>query len=134
MLGLLAVAATGCGTADTSYKNRDRPPAPIIVTASINKQSVSVSPSRFGAGPIKLIIANQTAASQTATLETKDSSSKTCRLSQDTGPINPRDTASLQTDACEGTYAVRVAGHAIKPAEVEVGTRRPSAQNDLLQP
>ena len=127
------MAATGCGSADTSYKNTDRPAAPIVVTASITTESVSVSPSRFGAGPIKLIIANETGASQTATLESK-AGDKSCNLSQATGPINPSDTASLQTDACEGTYAVRVEGDSIKPAEVTVGAARSSAQNDLLQP
>jgi hypothetical protein len=45
------VAIAGCGTS-SDYKNDPRPPSPIVLTASIDDQRVSVSPQRFGAGPI----------------------------------------------------------------------------------
>src|SRR6266487_3483177 len=68
----LAVAAVvvlaGCG-GSSDYKNDPRPPAPIVLTASIDDQRVSVSPRSFGAGPISLVVTNQTSTAQRVTLE-----------------------------------------------------------------
>ena len=46
-----AVVVGGCGS-DSDYTNADRPAAPIVITAFIAKDRVSVSPTKFGAGPI----------------------------------------------------------------------------------
>jgi hypothetical protein len=129
----LAVAATivvGCG-GGTDYKNEPRPAAPIVVTASISKSAVSVSPRTFGAGPITLIVTNQTGASQQVTVEIN---SGQAGFKGRTGPINPRDTGQLKADLGEGTYSVHVDGNSIKGARLKVGQKRASAQNDLLQP
>jgi hypothetical protein len=129
----LAVAATmvaGCG-GGTDYKNEPRPAAPIVVTASISKRAVSVSPRTFGAGPITLIVTNQTSASQQLTVEIN---SGQAGFKGRTGPINPRDTGQLKADLGQGTYSVHVDGNSIKGASLKVGQKRPSAQNDLLQP
>jgi len=126
-----ALGAAGCGSS-TSYKNDPRPPSPIVVSASIGKSGVSVSPAKIGAGPISLLVVNQTDTSQRVTLE-RTEVDKTA-FQQQTSPINPHGTASLKADLDEGTYTVKVDGGAIKAAKVEVGAARPSAQNDLLQP
>jgi hypothetical protein len=129
----LAVAATilvRCG-GGTDYKNEPRPAAPIVVTASISKSAVSVSPRTFGAGPITLIVTNQTGASQQVTVEIN---SGQAGFKGRTGPINPRDTGQLKADLGEGTYSVHVDGNSIKGASLKVGQKRASAQNDLLQP
>jgi hypothetical protein len=121
----------GCGSS-TDYKNEPRPAAPIVVTASISKKAVSVSPKKFGAGPITLIVTNQTSASQQLTLEIDSGSAG---FKGRTGPINPRDTGQLNANLkAPGTYSVHVDGGAIKAARLTVGNARPSAQNDLLQP
>ena len=60
-IALATAFVAGCGS-DTSYRNEPRPASPIVVTASINKDAVAVSPRRFGAGPITLIVTNQTGA------------------------------------------------------------------------
>jgi hypothetical protein len=126
-----AAMVAGCG-GGTDYKNQPRPAAPIVITASINKDAVSVSPKKFGAGPITLIITNQTSASQQLTLEI---SSGEAGFKGHTGPINPRDTGQLKADLdTPGTYSVHVDGNSIRPAKLTVGKKRPSAQNDLLQP
>ena len=122
----VAVAASGCGS-DDDYENRPRPPAPIIVTASISDEKVSVSPREFGAGPVTLVITNQSSASQQLTLDGPS-------LKQETGPISPRETASLKANVPQGEYSVSVAGDDITAASLEVGPERESAQNDLLQP
>jgi hypothetical protein len=126
--GALAASAAGCGGSD--YKNKPRPPVPIVLTASISPERVSVSPTKFGGGPVTLIVTNQTQASQQLTLESDGGSA----VNQQTGPINPHDTATLKADLTEGTYSVHVAGRGIRPQQLDVGPERPSAQNELLQP
>ena len=63
--GLLALA--GCGD-DGDHANKDRPPSTINVTAAIAGREIHVSPRRFGAGPIRLIVSNQTGREQELTL------------------------------------------------------------------
>lgn len=124
--------AAGCGS-DDDYKNELRPPAPIVVTAAVSDEAVSISPRTFGAGPISLIVTNQTDDTQQVTLETADTT-RGPGINQRTGPISPSDTATLQVDIKTGTYEIGVSGAEIKPAKLVVGKDRPSAQNDLLQP
>ncbi len=104
---LLLVALAGCGT-QGKYANQDRPPAPIVVTAAITPTGVSVSPTKFGAGPINLVVTNQTETSQRLTLAQEVNGQSAPQ--EQTGPINPHDTASLQANVDQGTYAVRVDG------------------------
>lgn len=129
-IGLMAVAVAGCGSGG-KYKNEPRPPAPIVLTAAISKDRVSVSPSSFGAGPVNLIVTNLTDAAQQVTFETSGGKSG---VLQQTGPINPRDTATLKVNVPTGGVTVRVEGTAIKAAQLKVGPMRASAQNELLQP
>ena len=126
-----ALALAGCGTT-TERRNEPRPPPRIVITGSISTDRVSVSPRRFGAGPISLVVANLTDTSQQVTLESSNRSRPGIR--QQTAPINPRDTAELRADLTTGRYTVKVSGGGIAAATLRVGKPRPSAQNDLLQP
>lgn len=128
---LATLGVGGCGE-EKSYENSPRPPSPIVVTASIDATSVNVSPSSFGAGPINLIVVNQTRSSQQVTLETEGFDK--AGFKQETGPINPADTATLKASVDPGSYRLRVAGDGIKAATLKVGRKRRSAQNDLLEP
>jgi hypothetical protein len=129
--GALVLAAAACGTTE-QRKNEPRPPTRIVLTGSISTNRVSISPRRFGAGPVSLIVANLTGTSQQVTLEATDRSKPGVR--QETAPINPRDTAELRADLGTGRYQVRVTGSGIAAATLRVGRPRRSAQNDLLQP
>jgi hypothetical protein len=129
-LAVAATAVAGCG-GSTNYKNEPRPASPIVISASISKDQVSVSPHRFGAGPITLIVTNQTGASQQLTLAINTGAAG---FKGRTGPINPRDTGQLKADLRRGIYSVHVDGGSIRGARLLVGRERPSAQNDLLQP
>ena len=133
MLGAAAFAS-GCGNNEDDYKNEARPPAPIVVSASISSDRVSVSPRSFGAGPITLIVTNQTDSAQELTLETDEIGGDAPGIEQQTGPISPGDTASLKADLREGTYRVGVNGRGIAEAALDVGESRESAQDQLLQP
>jgi hypothetical protein len=131
--GLSVGLVTGCGE-EEDYKNRPRPPAPINITASVNSQGVSVSPAEFGAGPIVLIVTNQTDSSQEVTFETDELGGDRPGITQTTEPINPEGTGQLKVDVPEGRYRVRVSDDAIRPASIRVDSERPSAQNEVLQP
>ena len=133
--GLLAatLCLAGCGS-DPDYANEPRPPSPINVTAAITDGEITVSPQEFGAGPIVLIIANETQDPQRVTLETDEVAGEQGGIKQSTSPINPDGTATLKVDVREGDYQVSVEGTGIKPARVKVGAERESAQNELLQP
>lgn len=133
MVGTLVVA--GCGTAARDYKNTDRPAASIVVSASIDDDAVSVSPKRLGAGPITLVITNQSASSQQITLETTDEPGSGPGVTAvKTGPINPRETASVKAEVEPGTYDLSVRGSDVRAARIKVGKPRESSQNELLQP
>ena len=130
--GSLAFGPAACGSTE-QRPNEPRPPAPIVVNASIDTDRVSVSPTRFGAGPIELVVANLTDTSQQITLETAERGSRR-GIRRQSPPINPRDTATLKADVRSGRYLVHVAGDGIAGATLRVSGRRRSAQNDLLQP
>jgi hypothetical protein len=128
-----ALLVAGCGS-DNSYKNKLRPPEPINVTANVSNSRVSVSPNGFGAGPIVLIITNQTARNQDVTLETSALNQK-AGIKQSTGPIVPQGgTAQLQVNITEGDYQLRAQDDNITPAKIAVGGSRGTSQNELLQP
>ena len=124
-----ALAAAGCGEQE-EHANRERPATSINVTAAIADGRIHVSPRRFGAGPIRLIISNQTASAQALTFETGGDASG---LTQSTQPIRPSGTATLEVDVTEGDYELTADG-AVKPAAVKVGAPRESGQNQLLLP
>jgi hypothetical protein len=128
LVGLIGLAA--CGD-DDDHANRARPASSINVTAAIIDGRIHVSPERFGAGPIRLIVTNQTDRTQAVTLETAGDSPGITRSS---GPIDPSSTATLEADVPQGDYAVSTDDAAIPPASVTVGAPRPSAQDELLQP
>lgn len=123
------LAASGCGSSN-GYENKLRPPSPIVVTAFISDTGVSVSPKKFGAGPVNLVITNQSHAAQQVTFASSGASD----FIQQTGPIQPQDTATLRANIPEGRAVVKVDTSAIKSASITVGAERETAQNQLLQP
>jgi hypothetical protein len=127
------VTFAGCGGED-DYKNDPRPPAPINVTAAITNSRVSVSPHRFGAGPIVLVISNQSSTAQEVTFETDELGGSEPGRTFSTTPINPRGTATLKVDVRQGDWRLGTKDGGIRAAAVSVGRTRNSAQNDLLQP
>ncbi len=130
---MVVTLVAGCG-GGTSYKNNPRPPAPLNITASVSNAGIAVSPTSFGAGPIVLIVTNQTGASQEITFESNELGASKPGVTQTTEPINPRGTGQLQVNVTEGRYRVRAANADIAPATITVGPERQSAQNQVLQP
>jgi hypothetical protein len=133
-LVLLAVLV-GCGEDDAvEYGNKPRPPAPVNVTAAIDTDRIRVSPRTFGSGPVVFIISNQSGAPQTVTFETDEIGGESGGITRSTSEIAARSTGQLKVDPPEGTYRLSASSDDIAPAELEVGARRASAQDELLQP
>ena len=127
------VTIVGCGGED-DYKNDLRPPSPINVTAAITNSKVSVSPQRFGAGPIVLVISNQSSSAQEVTFQTDELGGEEPGRTFSTTPINPRGTATLKVEVRQGDWRLGTRDGGIRAAAVSVGRQRKSAQNELLQP
>jgi hypothetical protein len=131
LLALAAMTAAGCG-GDGKFENEPRPPAPVQLTGVITDKGVTVSPDRVGAGPVILLISNQTQQAHTITLDggsTKDT----------VGPINPLDTAKLQQTLEQGSYKVKAGSSKaltkdLKAGTLTVGPRRKSSSDQVLLP
>ena len=127
------VTVAGCGGGG-DYANNPRPPAPINVTAAITDSKISVSPMRFGAGPIVLIISNQSSSAQEVTFETDELGGSQPGRKFSTTPINPRGTATLKVEVRQGAWKLGTKKGSIRAAALSVGKLRKSAQDELLQP
>ena len=114
---LLATAASvvaGCGSG-SDFKNEPRPPAPIQLSGVITDKGVTVSPNKVGAGPVILLISNQTQQARTITLDGGGS--------RDTvGPINPLDTAKVSQTLEEGDYQVKAGSSKAVTKEIKPAT------------
>lgn len=130
---VLAGSLSACGDSGR-FANQPRPPAPITVTAAIDKSRVRVSPEKFGAGPVTIIVSNQSGLPQEITFETDEVGGTQAGIRKSVGPVADRDTANLQVDPREGAYRLSVKTRAIQPAQLTVGPPRKSSQDELLQP
>jgi hypothetical protein len=127
-----AIALAGCGGGD-DFKNDPRPAVTIQLSGVITDKRMEVQPSRIGAGPIILLISNQTDASHSVTLEGEGVTP------EEVGPINPLDTATIQATLPEGDFEIAVVESeddtsSIDAATLEVDGERPSGSNTLLLP
>jgi hypothetical protein len=142
--GMLTVGAllfAGCGSGGQKFANKPRPPAPVNLSVYVNNSRVSVSPGSVGAGPVVFIVTN--AASQTESVNVQGPGGEDLAT---TGPINPQSTAqvtvnfrspgaySVATGRSGTTEAASTAPVSIQPATIHIGTARPSASDQLLQP
>ena len=128
-----AYVLAGCGGSGEDYANKPRPATPINVTAAVTDKEISISPKKFGAGPVVIIVSNQTGDEQTVTLQTEELGGTQGGLKESTDPIAPRGTGTLKADVREGTYALSVR-KGPSPVTLEVGGDRKSAQDTLLEP
>jgi hypothetical protein len=129
LLALVALACVGAGCgSDDEARSEQRPPVPINISVNVDEQGITASPARFGAGPITLLVANQSGAAQTLTIDGP-------RLRRSAGPINPKDTATVRLRVEPGEHTVSAEESAgLREARLVVGPERPSGQNDLLLP
>lgn len=126
------LAASGCG--DEDFANDPRPPTAVEMSAVIRDEGVTLSPTREGAGPLRITFSNQTDRAHTITVEGED-------VIERTAPIQPQDTATIQKTLRPGTYEVRAGSSRavdiedqIRPATLTIGPQRTGSNNDLLLP
>ena len=127
--GALLLAVTGCGESQ-SFADKSRPPVILNITAEITDQGVLISPGKIGAGPVHLVVTNQSNASRELTLDSQGGNAGEKKASS--GPINPQGTAELNVSLEEGDYRVGASG--TPAAALTVGPTRPSGQNEVLEP
>ena len=104
------------------------------MTAAIDDDRVRVSPGSFGSGPVVFIISNQSTARPDGDVRDRRDRRRQRRHPRSTREIAARSTGQLKVDPPEGTYTLSASSGGIRPAAIEVGARRESAQNELLQP
>ena len=131
LLATAAMTVAGCG-GGSDFKNDPRPPAPVQLTGVITEKGVTVSPDRVGAGPVILLISNQSKQARTITL---DGGSSTDTV----GPINPLDTARLQQTLERGSYEVKAGSQqaqakSLKAGTLVVGPPRKDSSDQVLLP
>jgi hypothetical protein len=129
VLGLLAA---GCG-GGSDFKDQPRPAVPVQLNGVITDGRVSISPDKVGAGPVVILVSNQTQASHTLTLD--GGSIAPVR----TSPISPLDTGQIQETLEPGTYTVKAGSEEavakeIAPAHLVIGKARPSSNDQLELP
>jgi hypothetical protein len=123
----LVLPLSACGGGSNDH-NEKRPPVPINISVELGANRVTASPAKFGAGPITLLVSNQSSASQTLTIDGP-------QVRQSVGPINPQDTATLKVTVGSGEFTLAAdEASGLRPAKLEVGPKRPTAQNQLLLP
>lgn len=132
---LATLGLTACGGED--FENEPRPAVPVAISGVVTEDEVTVSPSRFGAGAIVLTISNQTARSHRISLRGEDRNGT--EISEITGPVNPRDTATIQQTLPPGEYQVGANSeggriNTIRPETITVGPPRPDASGELQLP
>jgi hypothetical protein len=140
MLLLYTLAVAGCGAAATAA-SEPRPPAPVDMSVYVDNARVAISPRVIGAGPIVVIITNQTSRTLSVTIAPAGNGVLLAR----SGPIVPQATAQVSVEigrpglytvavASGGTQAQIAAAPVIQPASLRIGRVRPSAGDALLQP
>jgi hypothetical protein len=127
MLAVLALAVAGCGS-DDEARSEQRPPVPVNISVQIGAERVTASPDSIGAGPVTLLVSNQSGAAQTVTADGP-------RVRRTIGPIPPDDTATVKLTMGTGEFTIAAEESAgLDPATIRVGPPRDTAQNELLLP
>ncbi len=124
---------TACGESE-DYANEPRPPSTLGISGSILPDRLSMSPKRFGAGPVTITIANLTEQTHKVTVETDQLGSEASGIRQTTSSINPQGTAKLTLNLTKGSYTASVSEGGIQAARLKVGGERESSQDELRQP
>jgi hypothetical protein len=131
-LPVAGLVGLGCG-GGSDFADKPRPPVPVQLNGVITSSKVTVSPASVGAGPVKILVSNQTDSSHTLILDGPNIAP--VRV----GPINPLGTAEIQQTLEPGHYTVKAGSEQavtkeIAPARLTIGKARPSSNDQVGLP
>lgn len=125
MLTAVSVVFSACASSE-SYNNDPKPPATRTVTVIVGEDEISASPNPWGGGPTRFIVTNQTGVRQIVTFASE-------RVERDV-PVDAKQSANFKMTTEPGYFTIDASDSAANTLEVEVGPKRPTAQQDLNQP
>src|SRR5689334_3925373 len=115
-----AILVAGCGSSD--FENTARPPVRLQLSGVIQKDKVTVSPTRdLGAGPFAITISNQTDDRHTVKIEGGSTT-------QPAQPVDPGDTVTINRTLDPGTYQVSAGSEQAVPKEIQPATLKIGAE------
>lgn len=125
MAATVSVVLSACATSE-SYNNDPKPPAVRTVSVIVGENEIAASPNPWGGGPTRFIVTNQTGVRQIVTFSSD-------RVEREV-PVDVDQTANFKMTTEPGFFTIDASNTAANTLEVEVGPKRPSAQQDLNQP
>jgi hypothetical protein len=126
---LCAPLLAGCGSAARlDFKRHNSPASPIDLSVYVADGRVAFDPRRITAGPVELLVVNQSAQARKVVVTLPDG-----QVVAGTPKVEPGSSAQLKTTLMRSTYEFRIAGRRSGP---RLTVERParSGNNDLLQP
>jgi hypothetical protein len=125
----LSLSVFGCGRVDQDQKpSGTRPPVTAQASAAITDRDVGVSPGRLGAGPVRIVVTNQSGSS-TALVLRKSSGGSVARTRT---AVAPGTAATIQADLSPGRWTLSASRG--RTTVLRVGARRGSGDDALLLP
>ncbi|MGK2878622.1 MAG: hypothetical protein ACSLFF_08640 [Solirubrobacterales bacterium] len=119
------LAVSGCA-GNESYPNNPKPPANLNVSVFVGEDQIALSPNPFGAGPTRFVITNQTGTNQKVLISTEQFDREV--------EVGVGQTVNFKQTVEPGDLSISTDNSAADSAELVVGPKRPSAQQDLNQP
>lgn len=131
----VAVAAglvAGCG-GGSNFADKPRPPAPLFLNGVITSSGVNVSPNRVGAGPVVILVSNQTNVPRTLELDGAHIQPI------ESASIAPTNTGQIQTTLDPGIYTIKAGSikavtRELAPAHLVIGKPRPDSNDQVGLP
>ncbi|MGE4427627.1 MAG: hypothetical protein AB7G37_14345 [Solirubrobacteraceae bacterium] len=108
--------------------NGSRPPETLQMSVAITDRGVSVSPGRVGAGPVRIVVTNQTSSSTPLALR-RASGATVARTRVN---VVPGTAATLQADLSPGRWTLSASRQ--RETVLRIGARRRSGDDALLLP
>lgn len=130
----LTLAATallaGCGEedGDRAAASASRGPLPVVVGVVVDLHGVQISPRAIGAGPVRLLVANQSGAPATVALSGGGSARLRLRLA-------PRGVRTVRSTLSAGELRVQARTRTgTRRALLRLGAPRPSSDDEPMTP
>lgn len=123
----MSLAGAGCGRV-SDKPNGTSPPETAQLSAAITDREVSIAPGRLGAGPVRIVVTNQSTSSTPLVLR-KSSGDSTARTR---GTVAPGTAAVIQANLSPGRWTLSASND--RATILRIGAKRDSGDDALLLP